>query len=212
MLIIGLTGSIGMGKSTAAKRFADNGVAVFDADAEVHRLYAGKAVPLIETAFPGTVRDGAVDRVRLAAVVVGDSAAMKRLEDIVHPLVREAERAFLAHERERGAEMAVLEIPLLFETGAESLVDVTVVVSAPEAVQRERVLARPGMTQDKFERLKAKQMPDDEKRVRADFVVDSSRPIAETGEEIDKLIESLRGRRGGAAWRLWQDADDGEGK
>lgn len=203
MLIIGLTGSMGMGKSTAAQRFRDNGIAVFDADAEVHRLYAAEAAPLIEAAFPGTVVDGAVDRTRLAGVVVDNPQAIARLEGIVHPLVRESERQFLRTEREAGAEMAVLEIPLLFETGGERLVDVTVVVSAPEDVQRERVMARPGMTAEKFERLKANQMPDAEKRAKADFVVDSSGPVGETAEEIDRLIGSLRGREG-TAWRSWE--------
>lgn len=203
MLIVGLTGSMGMGKSTAAERFAANGIAVFDADAEVHRLYAGEAAPLIEEAFPGTVVEGVVDRGKLGAAVVGDKAAMARLEGIVHPLVRESERRFLRAERAKGAEMAVLEIPLLFETGGDALVDVTMVISAPEAVQRERVLARPGMTAEKFERLKANQMPDAEKRAKADFVVDSSGPIEETGAEIDRIIESLRGRDG-TAWRRWE--------
>lgn len=203
MLVIGLTGSIGMGKSTAAERFRANGIAVFDADAEVHRLYTGEAAPLVETVFPGTVIDGVVDRARLAAAVVGNRQAIAKLEEIVHPLVRESERCFLHAERERGAEMAVLEIPLLFETGAETFVDVTVVISAPEDVQRERVMARPGMTAEKFKQLKANQMPDAEKRAKADFVVDSSGPVEETGAEIDKIIESLRGREG-EAWRLWE--------
>jgi dephospho-CoA kinase len=205
MLIIGLTGSIGMGKSTAAIRLAANGLAVFDADAEVHRLYEGEAAPLIEAAFPGTVRDGVVDRAKLATAVVGDREAMARLEAIVHPLVREAERRFLVAEDRRGAEMAVLEIPLLFETGAEAFVDVTLVVAAPEAVQRARVLERAGMDAEKFDRLLASQMPDAEKRARADFVVDTSRPIEETGAEIDRIVESLRGREG-TAWRKWQTA------
>jgi dephospho-CoA kinase len=203
MLIIGLTGSIGMGKSTAAKRLAANGLAVFDADAEVHRLYAGEAAPLIEAAFPGTVKDGAVDRARLAAAVVGNKEAMARLEAIIHPLVRQAERRFLQNEERRGAEMAVLEIPLLFETGADAQVDVTLVVSSPAAVQRERVLERAGMDTEKLDRLLANQMPDLEKRARADFVVDTSGPIEETGAEIDRIIESLRGREG-TAWRKWQ--------
>jgi dephospho-CoA kinase len=205
MLIIGLTGSIGMGKSTAAKRLAANGLAVFDADAEVHRLYEGDAAPLIEAAFPGTVKDGVVDRAKLAAAVVGNNKAMARLEAIVHPLVREAELRFLEAENERGAEMAVLEIPLLFETGADAFVDVTLVVSAPAEVQRARVLERVGMDEAKLDRLLASQMPDAEKRGKADFVVDTSRSIEETGAEIDKIVESLRGRTG-TAWRKWQTA------
>lgn len=207
MLIVGLTGSIGMGKSTAAGRFVANGIAVFDADAEVHRLYGAEAASLIEAAFPGTVANGVVERARLAEAVLGDGDAIAKLEAIVHPLVRASERDFLRAQRERGAEMAVLEIPLLFETGAERLVDVTVVISAPQNVQRERVMARPGMTVEKFERLMANQMPDAEKRARADFVVDSSGPVEETGAEIDRIIESLRDR-GGDAWRLWAQEDE----
>lgn len=202
MLIIGLTGSIGMGKSTAARRFMANGIAVFDADAEVHRLYSAEAAPLIEVAFPGTVERGVVDRVKLAEAVVGDDKAMAVLEGIVHPLVRESERRFLAQEQAKGVDMAVLEIPLLFETGGDQLVDATIVVSAPAGVQRERVMAREGMTAEKFDRLIGAQMPDADKRQRADFVVDTSGPIEETGVEIDKLIESLRGREG-HAWRQW---------
>lgn len=210
MLILGLTGSIGMGKSTAAKRLEKNGLAVFDADAEVHRLYSGEAAALIEAAFPGTVRDGEVDRDRLAAAVVGDEAAIARLQAIVHPLVRRSERAFLLREHERGADMAVLEIPLLFETGAEAWVDVTLVVSAPEAIQRERVLARPGMSEEKFARLLANQMPDAEKRERADFVVDTSGPIEETGKKIDAIVDSLRGREGAALARWLAMETDAE--
>lgn len=214
MLIIGLTGSIGMGKSTAAARFRRNGVGVFDADAAVHRLYAGRAAPEVEQAFPGTVTDGLVDRGRLAAAVMNDPGAIARLEAIVHPMVRQEERAFLLAERARGADMAVLEIPLLFETGADARVDVTVVVSAPAAVQRERVLARPGMTEEKLARLLANQLPDVEKRARADFLVDTSGTIAETEAAIDSLVESLRGRQG-SVLSAWLDeaggAGDGEG-
>lgn len=210
MLIIGLTGSIGMGKSTAAERLAETGLAVFDADAEVHRLYSGDAAAHIEAAFPGTLSDGIVDRAKLSAAVVGDSAAIARLEAIVHPLVRAAERSFLLAEAGRGAEMAVLEIPLLFETGAEDRVDVTIVVSAPAAVQRERVLERFGMTAEKFERLLANQLADEEKRARADFVVDTSVSVEESGAAIDKIVESLRGRKGEALAR-WRQQGEGSG-
>ncbi len=203
MLIIGLTGSIGMGKSTAAQRFRQNGIAVFDADAEVHRLYGGEAAPLIEEAFPGTVIDGVVDRARLAAALMDDEATIGRLEAIVHPLVRKAEHAFLQSEKARGARMAVLEIPLLFETGADDRVDVTMVVSAPAEIQRERVLARPGMSEEKLERLLANQLPDAEKRARADFVVDTSGQVEETGAVIDSIIESLRDREG-KAFSRWE--------
>ena len=203
MLIIGLTGSIGMGKSTAALRFAENGVSVFDADAEVHRLYGGEAVLLIEKAFPGTVSGGVVDRALLAAALIDDESAIETLETIVHPLVREAERAFLLAENARGSAMAVLEIPLLFETGADDWVDVTIVVSAPPEIQRQRVLARPGMSEKKLERLLANQLPDKKKRARADFVVDTSGPIEETGAVIDSIIESLRGRNG-EAFSRWE--------
>lgn len=198
MLVIGLTGSIGMGKSNAAKQFAANGIAVFDADAQVHELYQGAAVPLIESAFPGTTREGKVERAALAAALLKDDSAMARLEAIVHPLVREARSEFLSRHAKTGSDMVVLEIPLLFETGADAQVDFSVVVSAPAEVQRERVLARDGMSEEKFEALLANQMADGEKRARADFVVDTNRPIGDTAKEIDKLIESLRRREGGA--------------
>lgn len=190
-----------MGKSTAADRFERNGIAVFDADAAVHRLYEGEASSLVEKAFPGTVVAGAVDRARLGRAVIGNPEALAKLEAIVHPLVREAERRFLREQYEAGARIAVLEIPLLFETGGDAWVDVTVVMSAPEDIQRERVLSRAGMTREKFERLLAQQLPDSEKRARADYVVDTSGPIEDTGAEIDKLIESLRDRTGMAIAR-----------
>ncbi|MDA7946403.1 MAG: dephospho-CoA kinase [Hyphomicrobiaceae bacterium] len=196
MLIIGLTGSIGMGKSTAAARFIEHGIPVFDADREVHRLYDGKAAPLIEKAFPGTTRDGRVDRALLSARLLGNPDALEQLESIIHPLVREARERFLVTNGEAGAEMAVLEIPLLFEVGADKQVDVSIVVSAPADVQRTRVLGREGMTEAKLEALLSNQMPDDEKRSHADFVVDTDRPVEETAAEIDRLIESLRGREG----------------
>lgn len=204
MVIVGLTGSIGMGKSTAAKRFADHGIPVFDADAEVHRLYEGAAVPAVEAAFPGTVVDGRVDRRRLGQAVIGDAQAMARLEAIIHPMVRRSEQAFLARHAEQGASMAVLEIPLLFETGTDALVDATVVLSAPPQVQRERVLSRPGMTAAKLEGLLAQQWPDAKKRARADFVVDTSRPVEETARELDRIIELLK-NKDGRALASWLD-------
>jgi dephospho-CoA kinase len=203
MLIIGLTGGIGMGKSTAAARFKANGIAVLDADAEVHRLYAGPAVPLIEAAFPGTTGPAGVDRARLAAAVLADPAGFKRVEAIIHPLVRDAQRAFLRAEKECGAAMAVLEVPLLLETGGHARVDVVVLVSAPVDVQRRRVLPRPGMTPGKLDQILARQMPDDEKRRLADFVVDTSGTIPETEAHIDRIIANLRTRSGTAYARAW---------
>ena len=203
MLIIGLTGSIGMGKSTAANAFRRRGIAVCDADAEVHKLYAGKAVPLIEAAFPGTTANGVVDRVRLAGALAGDVSGFKRLEAIVHPLVQAAEREFLRVEAARGAKMAVLEIPLLFETGGNKKVDVVVVVSASAESQRARVLARPGMTEEKLAQLLLRQLPDKEKRARADFVVDTDRPVEVNDTDIGLIVDMLSSRRGDAFARHW---------
>jgi dephospho-CoA kinase len=174
MVVIGLTGSLGMGKSTALRFFAEAGVPVYDADETVHQLYAGEAAAAIEAAFPGTTGEHGVDRARLAQAVLGDPAALSRLEAIVHPLVRREEQRFLETARNAGARIAVLDIPLLFETGGDARVDAVVVVSAPPEMQRARALERPGMTEEKFQALLAKQMPDAEKRRRADFVVDSS--------------------------------------
>jgi dephospho-CoA kinase len=203
MLIVGLTGSIGMGKSTVAARFRTHGIAVCDADAEVHKLYEGAAVPAVEAAFPGTTVDGRVDRQRLAAALLKEPAAFKRLEAIVHPLVFEAERAFLRAEAAKGAAIAVLEVPLLLETGGEGRVDVVVVVSAPPEKQRERVLQRPGMTPEKLGQVLARQVPDAEKRARADFVVDTGGTLAETDAQVDNIVESLRDREGTAFATAW---------
>jgi dephospho-CoA kinase len=202
MLVIGLTGSIGMGKSAAAQHFRRRGVPVCDADAEVHRLYDGEAVPAIAAAFPTAVRGGKVDRGLLAQEVAGSPPKLKQLETIVHPMVVEGGIDFLREQEKRGAKLAVLEIPLLFETDASSRVDVTIVVSAPEAVQRARVLARPDMTEAKFEGLLKRQLSDQEKRARADFVVDSGTTLADMERQIDKLIESLEGREGRVMERL----------
>jgi dephospho-CoA kinase len=204
MLVIGLTGSIGMGKTTVAEYFATKGVPVFDGDAEVHRLYKGEAVPAIAAAFPDAVHEGEVDRARLAKEVAKSPARLAQLESIVHPLVVKAEIDFLREQERKGAALAVLEIPLLFETGADARADVSVVVSAPEAVQRQRVLERPGMTEAKFASLLARQLPDSEKRARADFVVDSGTSLADTLAQIDRLIESLKGREGRVMARLRQ--------
>lgn len=191
MFILGLTGSLGMGKSATAAMFADEGVPVHDADAAVHRLYEGEAVPLIEAAFPRTTRDGKVDREALSRRVLGDPAAMKRLEAIVHPLVRKAEERFLVAAAAGGATVALLDIPLLFETGGEARCDAVVVVSAPAEIQRARVLARPGMTEQKFQAMLARQMPDAEKRARADFIVDSGQGFDHARAQVRDILKQV---------------------
>ena len=193
MLVLGLTGSLGMGKSTTAGFFADAGVPVHDADGVVHRLYAGEAAPLIEAAFPGTTRDGVVDRPALAARVLGDAAALKRLEAIVHPLVRREEERFLSAAQASGAAVAVLDIPLLFETGSDKRCDAVVVVSAPPAVQHARALGREGMTEAKFQAIVAQQMPDPEKRRRADFVVDTSQGFDSARAQVRAILDKIAG-------------------
>ncbi|MBI0432519.1 dephospho-CoA kinase [Roseomonas sp. KE0001] len=194
MRILGLTGGIGMGKSTAASTFRRHGVPVFDADAAVHRLQGrgGRAVRAIGAAFPGTVRDGAVEREALRRAVLGDPAALTRLERIVHPLVREEERRFLAAARRQGRRLAVLDIPLLFETGGEARVDAVVVVSAPAAVQRARVLRRKGMTPERLEAILARQTPDAVKRRRADHVIRTGLSLAHARRSIRRLLEHYR--------------------
>jgi dephospho-CoA kinase len=191
MFILGLTGSIGMGKSTTARLFAEAGVPVHDADAAVHRLYQGEAVAPIEAAFPGTTAGGKVDRDKLAARVLDNPAAIKRLEEIVHPLVRESERRFLAAAAAQSARVVVLDIPLLFETGGEARVDAAVVVSAPPAVQRARVLERPGMTPAKLAAILQKQMADSDKRERAHFIVDSSRGIDSARAQVHGILRAV---------------------
>ena len=191
MFVLGLTGSLGMGKSTTARFFAEAGVPVHDADAAVHRLYEGEAVAAIEAAFPGTTGDGKVDRTRLAARVLGDAAALKRLEAIVHPLVRKAEQQLLEEARARGEPVAVLDIPLLFETGGARRVDAVVVVTAPPDVQRARVLERPGMTMEKLDSILAKQIPDEEKRRRADFVVDTSQGFEAARAQVRAILAAV---------------------
>jgi dephospho-CoA kinase len=204
MLILGLTGSIGMGKSTAANWLRSRGIAVFDADGEVHKLYAGAAVPLIEAAFPGTTSGGAVDRVALSAALASKPEGFVTLEAIVHPLARAAERAFLLAEHARHAKIAAVEIPLLFETGADTLCDAVVVVSTDAATQRARVMGRAGMTAAKFEQLLGRQMSDAEKRSRADFVVDTSGPVTDTQAQIDKVLLQLAGWPETAFGRDWE--------
>ena len=191
MFILGLTGSVGMGKSVTATMFAEEGVPVSDADAVVHRLYEGDAVAPIEAAFPGTTGGGKVDRGKLGERVLGNADELRRLEAIVHPLVAKARDAFLAEAARAGAPVAVLDIPLLYETGGEKLCDAVVVVSAPAELQRERVLARPGMTEAKFAAILAKQMPDAEKRARADFVVDTSRGLDPAREQVREILAKV---------------------
>ena len=195
MLVVGLTGSIAMGKSETAKMFARLGYPVFDADAVVHRLYdrGGAVVPLIGQAFPGAVADGKVDRARLADQVTGSPEALARLESIVHPHVRREQQAFLDTAQNAGHAFAVLDIPLLFETGRDKDVDVILVASAPEAVQKARVLARPGMTPEKFAAILARQWPDSEKRRRADFVVDTSTGLDSAFEQVRAIAAQLDG-------------------
>ncbi len=188
MFIIGLTGSLGMGKSTTARFFAEEGIPVHDADAVVHGLYEGKAADAIEAAFPGTTSEGKVDRNRLAARVLDDPAALKMLEAIIHPLVQKAEGQLLAQAEAGGEKIAVLDIPLLFETGGDRRVDAVVVVSAPAETQRARVLARPGMSSEKLEAILARQMPDAEKRRRADFVVDTSQGLEAARAQVRAIL------------------------
>lgn len=194
--ILGLTGSIGMGKSATAALFRENGIPIHDADQAVHELHRGLAVGPVEAAFPGTIRDGVVDRAALSAAVLGKPEAMKRLEAIIHPLVRQAEAEFLARCRAAGAGLAVLDIPLLFETGGEQRCDAVLVVTAPAEEQRRRVLARPGMTAEKLDKILAMQMPDAQKRRRAHFVVDTSRGIMAARRQVCSILAALAGRPG----------------
>jgi dephospho-CoA kinase len=189
--ILCLTGSLGMGKSKTAEFFAEAGVPVHDSDAVVHALYGGEAVPAIERAFPGATAGGKVDRNKLAAMVVGDAAALARLEAIVHPLVAAARDAFLARAQARGAPVVLLDVPLLFETGGERRCDAVVVVSAPAEMQRRRAFERPGMSEDKFAALVAKQTPDAEKRRRADFVLDTSQGFDHARAQVRDILRRV---------------------
>lgn len=193
MITLGLTGSIGMGKSTTTAMFADAGALVWNADDAVHRLYAkgGAAVDSVAGAFPGVVVDGAVDRARLADAVGRDGGAFRRLEAIVHPLVLKGRLADLAAAEARGVKLAVLDIPLLFETGGDGAVDAVVVVTAPAEVQAARVLARPGMTKERFEAILARQMPDAEKRRRADFVIDTGAGFEAARARVDEIVGTV---------------------
>lgn len=191
MIIAGLTGSIGMGKSTTAQMFRDEGIEVHDADATVHALYENEAVAPVEAAFPGVAKDGKIDRAELSKHVLGNRENMKRLEQIVHPLVHNKEQQFLKQAREKKAALVVLDIPLLLETGGEGRVDKIIVVTAPAEVQRDRVLSRPGMTAEKFESIFARQVPDAEKRSRADFVIDTSQGLDAARKRVREIISEL---------------------
>jgi dephospho-CoA kinase len=192
MFILGLTGSLAMGKSATAQMFLDEGVPLHDADAVVHRLYDGEATAAIEAAFPGTTAGGKVDRVKLGQRVLGDPAAIKRLEAIVHPMVAAASAKFLAEAKARGAPVAVLDVPLLFETGGDKRCDAVAVVSAPAEVQHKRALERPGMTEDKLAAILGKQMQDEEKRRRADFVVDTSQGFDHVRAQVRDILKRVR--------------------
>jgi dephospho-CoA kinase len=194
--LIGLTGSIGMGKSETAKMFARLGIPVNDSDANVHALYepGGAAVPEIEKAFPGTVRNGRVDRIKLSKALADDPSGFKRLEAIVHPLVGGAQAAFLEKAERDGADMVVLDVPLLFETGGHARMDAVVVASAPSHIQRARVLERPGMTPEKLDQILSRQMPDEEKRAKAHFVVETDKGLDHAFEQVKSIVKTLRER------------------
>ena len=191
MLILGLTGSIGMGKSTTAKLFAEAGVPVYDADAAVHKIYEGEAAPAVEAAFPGTTVDGKVDRNRLSARVLNDPAAIKQLEQIVHPMLGASRKQFLEDAERSGAQVALVDVPLLFETGGEKRVDAVVVVTTSPEAQRERILARDNMTSEKLDAILARQLPDAEKRKRADFVVDTSHGLDPVRAAIRDILAKV---------------------
>jgi dephospho-CoA kinase len=191
MLILGLTGSIGMGKSTTAKLFAEAGVPVYDADAAVHQIYEGEAAPAIEAAFPGTTVDGKVDRARLSARVLHNPAAIKQLEQIVHPMLGASRKKFLDDAEQSGAPVAVVDVPLLYETGGEKRVDAVVVVTTTPEAQRERILARDNMTNEKLDAILARQLPDAEKRKRADFVVDTSHGLDPVRAAIRDILAEI---------------------
>lgn len=188
MLLLGLTGSIGMGKSTTAKLFEEAGVPVYDADATVHKVYEGEAVPAVEAAFPGSTAGGKVDRQKLSVMVVNNAEAMKLLETIVHPMLRSHQLKFLSDAEKSGAPVAVLDVPLLYETGGEARVDAVVVVTTTPEIQRERILARDNMTPDKLDAILARQLPDAEKRKRADFVVDTSHGLEPVRQRIREIL------------------------
>ncbi len=192
MIVLGLTGSAAMGKSTTARMFAEENIPVFDADAVVHRLYSGEAAELIEKEFPGSTQSGKVDREKLASKVYGNPEALAKLEKVVHPLVRDARAKFLKEMRKAGSDIVVFDIPLLFETGAEKEVNAVVVVTALAELQKKRIFERPGMTEEKFAAILARQMPDSEKRKRADFLVDSSHGLESARAQVREILHQLR--------------------
>lgn len=197
MLVLGLTGSLGMGKSTCAALFAEKGVAIFDADATVHGLYRGAAALHVEAAFPGTMVDGVIDRGELGKRVIGNPSAIARLEAIVHPMVREAENSFRANAAKNGCRTILLDIPLLLERGGEDRFDVVIVVSTTAEIQKARALSRPGMSEERFSAILAKQMPDKEKRRRAHFIIDTGGEIADTNRQVGDVMRSLAGMAAG---------------
>ncbi len=203
MLVVGLTGSIAMGKSTAAAHLRSRGVPVFDADASVHEIYREEAVPLIEAAFPGTTDTEGVNRSKLSDMLQRDPAGFKTLEAIVHPLVRERERRFLEEAEAAAQPLAILDVPLLYETGLDTALDAVIVVSASAEAQRERALMRPGMTSEKLDQILARQMPDEEKRRRAHFVVDTNGPPGPSLHQLDAILGVLSGRRAHAFAQFW---------
>lgn len=191
MIVLGLTGSIGMGKSTTAQMFVDLGIPVNDADAVVHDLYQGEAVAPMEEAFPGVVSEGRVDRAKLSALLAADPSRFKELEAIIHPLVRQREKQFLDRHRTIGTPIVALDIPLLYETGGEGRVDAVVVVTAEAAIQRDRVLKRPGMTPEKFDLILSRQMPDAQKRAKADYIIDTGEGLDSARAQVAALVDSL---------------------
>jgi dephospho-CoA kinase len=192
MIVIGLTGSIGMGKSTTSTMFAEEGIAVNDADAVVHDLYRTDAVGPVDQAFPGVARDGAIDRTELSRQLSQDSDGFRRLEAIVHPLVRQRETRFLDEQKRSSADLVLLDIPLLFETGGEARVDAVVVVTCDPQIQRQRVLARPGMTEERFQLILSRQLPDSQKRLRADFIIDTGAGLEPARQRVRQIIHLLR--------------------
>ncbi len=207
MLIIGLTGSIAMGKSTVAKMLLDNGIPMISADQIVHDLYEDEAVPILEKAFPGSTENNQVNREKLLSLLLKEDDGFKKLETLIHPLVRQKEWEFIKENKEKSSDLVAIEIPLLFETGAEKLMDVVLLASAPAEVQKQRVMARPGMTTEKFKTLLAKQMPDAEKRKKADFIVDTSCSLSETEDQLKEIIVSLKNKQP-KAYDLWLQIED----
>ena len=205
MIILGLTGSIAMGKSTVAEMFSNKGIPVISADKIVHDLYEGKAVPLIETAFPGSTHENKVDRQKLMQSLLKQNEGFEKLEAIIHPLVRQEEWRFIQQQKTTGSETIIIEIPLLFETGAEALMDAVILVSAPAEIQKQRALARPGMSEEKFTSLVEKQMPDATKRERADYIIETHTSLEETQTAVNSLIETVKKQIKPKAYQKWAE-------